>query len=252
MPPPQSECNPVGALQVGEGFPGGCFGAGGVVLRGWGEVSLLGTILGCGWAGFGGGCPPFWGGRIHFWGAHTHFGHWPSLLRTTGGGGIPTPIVGKGGGGCDILVSPLCVCAHSQRGCPHSPHLPTHFGAVSPQFGAIPSLTPPPFFSPPCPPPQELVVQKGWRLPEYTVTQESGPAHRKEFTMTCRVERFVEIGVWGTAWAADTTSGAGGGHSAHPNVPPPPCRQRHLKEAGEAQRGRQDVGAHPQRPHGAA
>ncbi|XP_055976148.1 RISC-loading complex subunit TARBP2 [Sorex fumeus] len=41
---------------------------------------------------------------------------------------------------------------------------------------------------------QELVVQKGWRLPEYTVTQESGPAHRKEFTMTCQVERFVEIG----------------------------------------------------------
>ncbi|XP_028929708.1 RISC-loading complex subunit TARBP2 isoform X2 [Ornithorhynchus anatinus] len=40
----------------------------------------------------------------------------------------------------------------------------------------------------------QLVVQKGWRLPEYTVTQESGPAHRKEFTMTCRVERFVEIG----------------------------------------------------------
>ncbi|XP_076413079.1 RISC-loading complex subunit TARBP2 isoform X6 [Peromyscus maniculatus bairdii] len=26
------------------------------------------------------------------------------------------------------------------------------------------------------------------------VTQESGPAHRKEFTMTCRVERFIEIG----------------------------------------------------------
>ncbi|XP_044160256.1 RISC-loading complex subunit tarbp2-like [Bufo gargarizans] len=41
---------------------------------------------------------------------------------------------------------------------------------------------------------QELVVQKGWRLPEYTLTQESGPAHRKEFTMTCRVERFLEIG----------------------------------------------------------
>lgn len=38
------------------------------------------------------------------------------------------------------------------------------------------------------------MVQKGWRLPEYTVTQESGPAHRKEFTMTCRVERFIEIG----------------------------------------------------------
>uniref|UniRef100_A0A8C2R994 RISC-loading complex subunit TARBP2 n=2 Tax=Caprinae TaxID=9963 RepID=A0A8C2R994_CAPHI len=43
-------------------------------------------------------------------------------------------------------------------------------------------------------PSKELVVQKGWRLPEYTVTQESGPAHRKEFTMTCRVERFIEIG----------------------------------------------------------
>lgn len=39
-------------------------------------------------------------------------------------------------------------------------------------------------------------MQKGWRLPEYTVTQESGPAHRKEFTMTCRVERFIEIGNW--------------------------------------------------------
>ncbi|NXP57863.1 TRBP2 protein, partial [Chloropsis cyanopogon] len=50
-----------------------------------------------------------------------------------------------------------------------------HFGAAYPHLGT-------------------LVVQKGWRLPEYTVTQESGPAHRKEFTMTCRVERFVEIG----------------------------------------------------------
>lgn len=47
---------------------------------------------------------------------------------------------------------------------------------------------------------QELVVQKGWRLPEYTVTQESGPAHRKEFTMTCRVERFVEIGTFKNVW----------------------------------------------------
>lgn len=36
-------------------------------------------------------------------------------------------------------------------------------------------------------------MQKGWRLPEYMVTQESGPAQRKEFTMTCRVERFIEI-----------------------------------------------------------
>ncbi|KAF1613840.1 UNVERIFIED_CONTAM: RISC-loading complex subunit tarbp2, partial [Eudyptes robustus] len=62
--------------------------------------------------------------------------------------------------------------------------------------GRGPALPRPPPCPPPhlCAPPQELVVQKGWRLPEYTVTQESGPAHRKEFTMTCRVERFVEIG----------------------------------------------------------
>lgn len=44
-------------------------------------------------------------------------------------------------------------------------------------------------------------MQKGWRLPEYTVTQESGPAHRKEFTMTCRVERFVEIGTSFFFWS---------------------------------------------------
>nr|Q91836.1 RecName: Full=Interferon-inducible double-stranded RNA-dependent protein kinase activator A homolog B; AltName: Full=Double-stranded RNA-binding protein A; AltName: Full=XlRBPA [Xenopus laevis]AAA49947.1 RNA binding protein [Xenopus laevis] len=41
---------------------------------------------------------------------------------------------------------------------------------------------------------QELAVQKGWRLPEYTVAQESGPPHKREFTITCRVETFVETG----------------------------------------------------------
>ncbi|KAE8580789.1 hypothetical protein XENTR_v10024543 [Xenopus tropicalis] len=41
---------------------------------------------------------------------------------------------------------------------------------------------------------QELSVQKGWRLPEYTVAQESGPPHEREFTITCRVETFVETG----------------------------------------------------------
>ncbi|KAM3657383.1 RISC-loading complex subunit TARBP2 isoform 1-T1 [Ammospiza maritima maritima] len=61
-------------------------------------------------------------------------------------------------------------------------------GAVPWWRGRVPRAGPVPVS------PQELVVQKGWRLPEYTVTQESGPAHRKEFTMTCRVERFVEIG----------------------------------------------------------
>uniref|UniRef100_A0A2K5Y5J0 RISC-loading complex subunit TARBP2 n=1 Tax=Mandrillus leucophaeus TaxID=9568 RepID=A0A2K5Y5J0_MANLE len=65
-----------------------------------------------------------------------------------------------------------------------------------PIFTAAAAATPVPSVSeaPAWGPAWELVVQKGWRLPEYTVTQESGPAHRKEFTMTCRVERFIEIG----------------------------------------------------------
>ncbi|XP_022375294.1 RISC-loading complex subunit TARBP2 isoform X3 [Enhydra lutris kenyoni] len=76
--------------------------------------------------------------------------------------------------------------------------------AATPVTSAVPTRTPPMEVQPPVSPQQsecnpvgalqELVVQKGWRLPEYTVTQESGPAHRKEFTMTCRVERFIEIG----------------------------------------------------------
>ncbi|NXG17326.1 TRBP2 protein, partial [Grallaria varia] len=66
------------------------------------------------------------------------------------------------------------------------------FGCCQPLLGVAVLVSGCPCPTPPCP--QELVVQKGWRLPEYTVTQESGPAHRKEFTMTCRVERFVEIG----------------------------------------------------------
>ncbi|KAG8430542.1 hypothetical protein GDO86_000845 [Hymenochirus boettgeri] len=41
---------------------------------------------------------------------------------------------------------------------------------------------------------QELAVQKGWRLPEYTLAQESGPPHKREYTITCRVETFVETG----------------------------------------------------------
>ncbi|XP_028000311.1 RISC-loading complex subunit TARBP2 isoform X3 [Eptesicus fuscus] len=76
--------------------------------------------------------------------------------------------------------------------------------AATPVPSAAPTRSPPMEVQPPVSPQQsecnpvgalqELVVQKGWRLPEYTVTQESGPAHRKEFTMTCRVERFIEIG----------------------------------------------------------
>nr|XP_033801532.1 interferon-inducible double-stranded RNA-dependent protein kinase activator A isoform X2 [Geotrypetes seraphini] len=41
---------------------------------------------------------------------------------------------------------------------------------------------------------QEMAVKKGWRLPEYTVIQESGSPHNREFTMTCRLETFVETG----------------------------------------------------------
>ncbi|KAJ8344316.1 hypothetical protein SKAU_G00316450 [Synaphobranchus kaupii] len=90
----------------------------------------------------------------------------------TGGGG------GLGGGGGDVGVAGVEVAvegasSHSEAKVSSS----TQQAECNP-VGAL----------------QELVVQKGWRLPEYTVTQESGPAHRKEFTMTCRVERFVEIG----------------------------------------------------------
>lgn len=71
-------------------------------------------------------------------------------------------------------------------------------------------------FSQPCAPSflfsKELVVQKGWRLPEYTVTQESGPAHRKEFTMTCRVERFIEIGNWAEGGSCSYCPPAPQGH----------------------------------------
>ncbi|XP_067891616.1 interferon-inducible double-stranded RNA-dependent protein kinase activator A homolog A-like [Heterodontus francisci] len=41
---------------------------------------------------------------------------------------------------------------------------------------------------------QELVVRKGWRLPDYTIAEETGPAHKKEFTMICTVEKFVATG----------------------------------------------------------
>ncbi|XP_062972426.1 interferon-inducible double-stranded RNA-dependent protein kinase activator A isoform X3 [Elgaria multicarinata webbii] len=42
---------------------------------------------------------------------------------------------------------------------------------------------------------QELAIQKGWRLPEYSLAQETGPPHKREFTMTCRIETFVETGM---------------------------------------------------------
>ncbi|XP_074857662.1 interferon-inducible double-stranded RNA-dependent protein kinase activator A isoform X2 [Carettochelys insculpta] len=41
---------------------------------------------------------------------------------------------------------------------------------------------------------QELAIQKGWRLPEYSLAQELGPPHKREFTMTCRIETLTETG----------------------------------------------------------
>ena len=41
---------------------------------------------------------------------------------------------------------------------------------------------------------QELVVSRGWRLPEYALEQENGPAHKKEFRMRCSVENMKTVG----------------------------------------------------------
>ncbi|XP_023657458.1 interferon-inducible double-stranded RNA-dependent protein kinase activator A homolog [Paramormyrops kingsleyae] len=41
---------------------------------------------------------------------------------------------------------------------------------------------------------QELALQNGWRRPEYTFSKETGPPHKKEFTVTCRMESFTETG----------------------------------------------------------
>ncbi|KAM9342866.1 interferon-inducible double-stranded RNA-dependent protein kinase activator A homolog isoform 2-T2 [Pholidichthys leucotaenia] len=42
---------------------------------------------------------------------------------------------------------------------------------------------------------QELALRRGWRLPEYTVLTESGPPHRREFTVICRLESLSEKAV---------------------------------------------------------
>uniref|UniRef100_A0A3B4WAX0 Protein kinase, interferon-inducible double stranded RNA dependent activator n=1 Tax=Seriola lalandi dorsalis TaxID=1841481 RepID=A0A3B4WAX0_SERLL len=41
----------------------------------------------------------------------------------------------------------------------------------------------------------ELALQRGWRLPEYTVVTEAGPPHKREFTVTCRMESLSEKGM---------------------------------------------------------
>uniref|UniRef100_UPI0037E83BEC interferon-inducible double-stranded RNA-dependent protein kinase activator A homolog isoform X1 n=2 Tax=Semicossyphus pulcher TaxID=241346 RepID=UPI0037E83BEC len=49
---------------------------------------------------------------------------------------------------------------------------------------------------------QELALQRGWRLPEYTVLMEAGPPHKREFTVTCRMESLTEKAVGNSKKAA--------------------------------------------------
>lgn len=49
---------------------------------------------------------------------------------------------------------------------------------------------------------QEIALQRGWRLPEYTVLMEVGPPHKREFTVTCRMESLTEKAVAHTKKAA--------------------------------------------------
>ncbi|XP_019945146.1 interferon-inducible double-stranded RNA-dependent protein kinase activator A homolog isoform X2 [Paralichthys olivaceus] len=42
---------------------------------------------------------------------------------------------------------------------------------------------------------QELALHRGWRLPEYSVLMEAGPPHKREFTVTCRLESLAEKAV---------------------------------------------------------
>ncbi|XP_062313766.1 interferon-inducible double-stranded RNA-dependent protein kinase activator A homolog isoform X1 [Osmerus eperlanus] len=49
---------------------------------------------------------------------------------------------------------------------------------------------------------QELALQKGWRLPEYTVMMEAGPPHKREFTVTCRMESLSDTAMGNSKKAA--------------------------------------------------
>ncbi|XP_041857410.1 interferon-inducible double-stranded RNA-dependent protein kinase activator A homolog [Melanotaenia boesemani] len=49
---------------------------------------------------------------------------------------------------------------------------------------------------------QELALQRGWRLPEYTVSLEAGPPHKREFTVICRMESLSEKAVGNSKKAA--------------------------------------------------
>ena len=41
---------------------------------------------------------------------------------------------------------------------------------------------------------QEMVVSRGWRLPDYSLASEAGPSHKKEFIICCSVEKLKEYG----------------------------------------------------------
>lgn len=53
---------------------------------------------------------------------------------------------------------------------------------------------------------QELALQRGWRLPEYTVLSEAGPPHKREFTVTCQLESLSEKAVGNSKKAAKKTA----------------------------------------------
>uniref|UniRef100_A0AAV2K3T1 Caspase-8 n=1 Tax=Knipowitschia caucasica TaxID=637954 RepID=A0AAV2K3T1_KNICA len=48
----------------------------------------------------------------------------------------------------------------------------------------------------------EIALQRGWRLPEYTVMMEAGPPHKREFTVTCRMESLTEKAIGNTKKSA--------------------------------------------------
>ncbi|XP_008304795.1 interferon-inducible double-stranded RNA-dependent protein kinase activator A homolog [Stegastes partitus] len=49
---------------------------------------------------------------------------------------------------------------------------------------------------------QELALQRGWRLPEYSILTEAGPPHKREFTVTCRMESLSEKAIGNSKKAA--------------------------------------------------
>ncbi|KAM8857481.1 interferon-inducible double-stranded RNA-dependent protein kinase activator A homolog [Synchiropus picturatus] len=53
---------------------------------------------------------------------------------------------------------------------------------------------------------QELAMQRGWRVPEYTVVAEAGPPHMRHFTVSCRLESLLETATGNSKKAAKKTA----------------------------------------------